>query len=395
MSFGPLNRDGGERRLNVLISRARLAMDVFSNFTDDDIDLNRTNARGVVALKHFLAYAKTGILEQPYSTGKEPDSPFEEAVIKALVQNGIAVEPQVGTAGFFIDIAVKDQENPGRYIMGIECDGATYHSSRSARDRDRLRQEVLEGLGWRLHRIWSTEWYRSAEQELERTLAAIEKAKLDYRSGVVAQAPKVKESAAETQITRDESAQRENDSHCLSAPYKRATLRIALGNRELHEIPASQLLSSILQVVEQESPIHKTELIRRITEGAGLKRSGSRIQAAVQSAIKQAVRERKLTQKGDFIWLPDMTVPPVRDRSDLEATAKKFEFVAPEEIRLALLKAVESGFSLSDEDAVSSAARLLGFQRVTAQAKGLFDNQLASLLNDGTLVSRNGLTTIG
>jgi uncharacterized protein (DUF2461 family) len=90
-----------------------------------------------------------------------------------------------------------------------------------------------------------------------------------------------------------------------------------------------------------------------------------------------------------------MTVPPVRDRSDLEAAAKKFEFVAPEEIRIALHKAVESGFSLSEEDAVSSAARLLGFQRVTAQAKGLFDNQLASLLNDGTLVSRNGLITLG
>jgi very-short-patch-repair endonuclease/DNA polymerase III delta prime subunit len=395
MSFGPLNRDGGERRLNVLISRARLAMDVFSNFTDDDIDLNRTNARGVVALKHFLAYAKTGILQQPYSTGKEPDSPFEEAVIKALVQNGIAVEPQVGTAGFFIDIAVKDQENPGRYIMGIECDGATYHSSRSARDRDRLRQEVLEGLGWRLHRIWSTEWYRNPEQELERALAAIDKAKFDYQSRVVAQAPKVKVSAPVTQITRDESAQRENDSHSLSVAYKRASLRIALGNRELHEIPASQLLPSILQVVEQESPIDKTELIRRITEGAGLKRSGSRIQAAVQSAINQGVRVRKLTQKGDFIWHPDMTVPPVRDRSDLEAAAKKFEFVAPEEIRIALHKAVESGFSLSEEDAVSSAARLLGFQRVTAQAKGLFDNQLASLLNDGTLVSRNGLITLG
>jgi len=394
MSFGPLNSDGGERRLNVLISRARLAMDVFSNFTDGDIDLNRTNARGVIALKNFLAYARTGILQQPYSTGKEPDTPFEEAVIKALAQNSIEVEPQVGTAGFFIDIAVKDRENPGRYIMGIECDGATYHSSRSARDRDRLRQEVLEGLGWRLHRIWSTDWYRNPAQELERTLAAIEKARFDYQSGVIKQATKVTESTGINQIKRDNSVQSKNENHGFSVPYKRAVLYIDLGNRELHEIPAFQLLPSILQVVEQESPIHKAELIRRITEGAGLKRSGSRIQAAVQSAITLGVRDRKLTQKGDLIWDPNMTTPPIRDRSDLDATEKKFEFVAPEEIRLALHKAVEIGFSLSEEDAISSAARLLGFQRVTLQAKSIFSNQIRLLINDNKFEIRNGFISL-
>lgn len=348
----------------------------------------------MIALKNFLAFARTGILQQPYSTGKEPDTPFEEAVIKALAQNNIEVEPQVGTAGFFIDIAVKDRESPGRYIMGIECDGATYHSSRSARDRDRLRQEVLEGLGWRLHRIWSTDWYRNPAQELARTLAAIEKARFDYQSGVITQAPKVMESTGTTQIARDASAQHKNESHSFSVPYKRAVLYIDLGNRELHEIPVFQLLPSILKVVEQESPIHKSELIRRITEGAGLKRSGSRIQAAVQSAINMGVRDRKLTQKGDLIWDPNMTVPPVRDRSDLDATEKKFEFVAPEEIRLALHKSVEIGFSLSEEDAISSAARLLGFQRVTSQAKLIFSNQVRLLIAENVFDMRNGFLTL-
>ncbi|MCA9732207.1 DUF3320 domain-containing protein [candidate division KSB1 bacterium] len=177
MNFGPLNRDGGERRLNVLISRARLAMDVFSNFKASDLDLGRSNARGVQALKNFLAYAESGVIEQPYSTHKEPESPFEDAVIDKLVEFGFHVEPQVGTAGFFIDIAVKDPKKPGRYILGIECDGATYHSSRAARDRDRLRQEILEGLGWRIHRIWSTDWYRNPQLETERTLKAIQQAK--------------------------------------------------------------------------------------------------------------------------------------------------------------------------------------------------------------------------
>lgn len=394
MSFGPLNRDGGERRLNVLISRARLAMDVFSNFTDDDIDLNRTNARGVIALKHFLAYAKTRILQQPYSTDKEPDSPFEEAVIKMLVQHGFEVEPQVGTSGFYIDIAIKDKENPGRYIMGIECDGATYHSSRSARDRDRLRQEVLEGLGWRLHRIWSTEWYRNQELEFERVVDAIKKAEVDYKSRTVSQALKAKELEPATQIIREDSMDLGGDSNSFSEPYKRAKLQISLFGRELHEIPATQLLQSILQVVELESPIHSTELIRRITEGAGLKRSGSRIQANVQSAINKGVRECKLNKRNDFLWDVNMKEPTIRDRSGLDATSKRLELVAPEEIRVALQKVVENGFSISEEDAISSSARLLGFQRVTSQAKLIFIHEIRLLIDEQIFEVRNGLIAL-
>ena len=179
MTFGPLNRIGGERRLNVLISRARYAMDVFSNFRANDMDTTRSNALGVVALKNFLLYAETKKLDYSKTTSREPDSPFELAVIDALRNNGIDVEPQVGSAGYFIDIGVKDPTSPGRYILGIECDGASYHSARSARDRDRLRQEVLENLGWKLYRIWSTDWYRNTKSELERVLLEIEKATED------------------------------------------------------------------------------------------------------------------------------------------------------------------------------------------------------------------------
>ena len=157
MSFGPLNLDGGERRLNVLITRARRICEVFTNLSADDIDLGRSNVRGVRALKTFLKYAKDGHLDVPVATDREPDSPFEESVLAALQRLGYQVETQVGSAGFFIDLAVVDPERPGRYLLGVECDGATYHSARSARDRDRLRQEVLESLGWRIHRIWSTD----------------------------------------------------------------------------------------------------------------------------------------------------------------------------------------------------------------------------------------------
>ena len=179
MKFGPLNQDGGEKRLNVLITRARRRCEVFTNLTADDIDLSKTNARGVVVLKHYLKYAETGKFDIPELTGKPPDSPFEEEVANVLRSRcGYEIDHQIGTAGYFIDLAVKDPKRPGRYLLGIECDGATYHSAQSARDRDRLRQQVLEGLGWRIHRIWSTNWFINPDRELRKAAEAIEAAKV-------------------------------------------------------------------------------------------------------------------------------------------------------------------------------------------------------------------------
>lgn len=173
MGFGPVNRNGGERRLNVLFTRARRRCEVFTTLCSDDIDIGQNPSEGLQAFKMFLQFAERGYLELPTSTGKAPDSPFEEEVLSSLQRLGYTVETQVGCAGFFIDMAVLDKNAPGRYVIGIECDGATYHSARSARDRDRLRQAVLEGLGWRLYRIWSTAWFHDRGREIERLVAAI------------------------------------------------------------------------------------------------------------------------------------------------------------------------------------------------------------------------------
>src|SRR5262249_14955765 len=144
------------------------ACEVFSNLTEADIDLARTPARGVAALKAFLKYAATGDLDVPSQGEIDHDSPFEEEVAKALTTAGHEVRAQVGSGGFWIDLAIIDPKRSGSYLLGIECDGAAYHSSRSARDRDRLRQQVLENLGWRIHRIWSTDWFKNGDEELRR-----------------------------------------------------------------------------------------------------------------------------------------------------------------------------------------------------------------------------------
>ncbi len=180
MNFGPLNREGGERRLNVAITRAREQVIVFSSILAEDIDLSRSNKLGVRHLKVFLDYAKRGYaaISQANHVDNAADceSPFEEQVMDQLTQRGWQVVPQVGCSGYRIDLGVKHPEKPGQFVLGIECDGATYHSAKTARDRDRLRQAVLEKLGWTMHRVWSTQWWVNPQQEIQRIEEAIQHA---------------------------------------------------------------------------------------------------------------------------------------------------------------------------------------------------------------------------
>jgi very-short-patch-repair endonuclease len=166
--FGPINSDVGWRRLNVLFTRSRKRMHVFSSMKADDILVSSSSLRGVSVLKEFLAYTESGVLAPlTAESSRQPDSDFEVAVSEALRREHFECVPQVGVAGFFIDVGVRDPGNPGRFLMGIECDGASYHSAKSVRDRDRLRQQHLERLGWRIRRIWSTDWFRNPEAQLE------------------------------------------------------------------------------------------------------------------------------------------------------------------------------------------------------------------------------------
>ncbi|KTD67186.1 hypothetical protein Lste_3392 [Legionella steelei] len=171
--FGPINGIAGKRRLNVLFSRAKERIVTFSSMTSADIRAEEESNPGVYMLKCWLEYSSSGILETGQYTEKEPDSDFEEHVIKQIISIGCVAIPQVGVKGYSIDIGIKHPDWPHGFIMGVECDGASYHSSRSARDRDRLRQEVLEGLGWNLYRIWSTDWFEDPRRETEKLRRAI------------------------------------------------------------------------------------------------------------------------------------------------------------------------------------------------------------------------------
>ena len=158
MNFGPLSREGGYRRLNVAITRAKYNVKLVGSITANDIDLDKTSSEGVRMLRSYIEFAQQGIIalekELTYNYNLDFDSPFEEAVYDFLQSKGYNVVTQVGCSGFRIDMAVKGPINTGKFVIGIECDGATYHSSRTARERDRLRQTILEDMGWTIYRIW-------------------------------------------------------------------------------------------------------------------------------------------------------------------------------------------------------------------------------------------------
>ncbi|WP_210521624.1 DUF3320 domain-containing protein [Hymenobacter terricola] len=391
MSFGPLNGEGGERRLNVLITRAKQRCEVFTNLTADDLDLGRTRAKGVAALKTFLNFAQHGRLNQNEETGREMESPFEEAVYRALTARGYQVRPQIGSQGFYIDLAVVDPDQPGRYVLGIECDGAMYHSARSARDRDRLRQQVLEAVGWRLHRIWSTDWFRDPAREVERVVAAIEEAR---RLLVLDQPDEPEEELAPdvlpSTLEREEPAA---IGTTTAAPYQVAQLPAAIRQQEIHQHPTGRLAAWVAEVVAVESPVHVDEVTRRLASATGATQVGSRIRATVAEAIRLAGKMGSIRQQEDFLWTPTMQASsaPLRDRSTLPPVSRKLNFIAPEELAAAVLTVVRDSFALERETVALPATRLLGFGRPSEEQRQAFSTTIDRLIVEHKLQEANGV----
>lgn len=175
-NFGPISRPDGWRRLNVLFTRSKRRIELFTSMGPDDIIVDERTPQGTKALRDYLDFAKRGVLVTTDEGARDPDSDFEVSVANVVTSFGYEVKPQLGVAGFFIDMAVRNPDRPGEFLAGIECDGATYHSGFSVRDRDRIRQEILESLGWRgrIYRIWSTDWFYNPRREIDRLRGFLE-----------------------------------------------------------------------------------------------------------------------------------------------------------------------------------------------------------------------------
>ena len=380
----------------MLISRAKHRCEVFASITDEDIDLERARSVGVAGLKVFLQFARTGRLDMARPSDREHDSVFEAQVANALRRLGYDVRCQIGIAGFFVDLAVADPERPGRYVLGIECDGASYHSARSARDRDRLRQEVLEAHGWIIHRIWSTDWFQRPEEQLRRTVAAIEAAKAELcdRQEVAADSVRAVPVEEIVAIEREDTIAVEAAVAQLSEPYRQCIVPVPT-HLQPHEVAPGSMARIIEQIVEAEGPIHTYEIVQRVRGLWTLKRAGNRIQDAVQIGLNTAAAKGGWESE-DECWLRPGAAIAVRDRSKAESPGlRKPEYLPPQEIREALRRLVAAHYGGAVEDLATGVARLFGFKATSAQLKAVIEAQIERLLQEGELENAGGSISCG
>lgn len=357
-----LNSEGGHRRLNVAVTRARRALLVFSSLRPEQIDLGRTAARGVVDFKHFLEFARNGaraIAESFAPTGQDTESPFEAGVKRALEAKGWRVHPQIGVSQFRIDLGVVHPDAPGRYLAGVECDGATYHRSATARDRDRLREWVLTDLGWRIRRIWSTDWWMNPGAALEKLHATLEHDLAEDRIATAAkaddtrrapaapigdeqepvEAPPLQATPEALAAARADEAGAPQDpvriyAAMALAPQKALATDYQIADPSTVVAPDASrfydrdyrpvLREMIDHVAAVEGPIFFDILVERVARAHGFQRAAERIRGIVKAAL--GASRLAVTREGDreIVWPPDVDPAPLppyrrgsRDHSDI------------------------------------------------------------------------------
>lgn len=369
MNFGPLNGEGGHRRLNVAISRAREAVVIYSTLLPEQIELSKVRAAGVRDLKHYLEFAIKGpraLVEQSMPTGLAPDSPFEAAVIKILRNHNWEVHPQVGCSGYRIDIGVVDPRAPGRYLVGIECDGRTYHSGATARDRDRLRQHVLEGLGWQIHRIWSTDWWLNPDGEIKKILERLQ-------ALLVVEDQAVDESLVED-FSEDIPSSYEPTEPSFAVKVMPIFAPVSLSARAsdaFYDFRTGVLLTEQMsQVIEGEGPISDAGLFRKVARAWGLERTGSRIVERLKSLAPASVGK---TYEGSNTYYWPNSVEPAslshfRIADDSTASKRHIDEVCIEEISAVVLQVLQQSGSTPSQDVAKLVCRLVGMATATAPA---------------------------
>ncbi len=280
--FGPLNQEGGERRLNVAVTRAKQRMTLVSSFTHQDMDPDHSSARGVQLLRAYLEYcASNGSKLSEDGAAIAKLNPFEVDVRDSLERAGIPVVAQYGASGYRIDFAAKHPSQPGRMILAIETDGATYHSSESARDRDRLRQEHLERLGWTFHRIWSQDWFNDREREIARVKTTYEAA--------IETAEKADERAAEERANgRAEQRASTPPKPRLPGAVDRGKCPICTGRASIDGYTRGQLVK-LIRWIESDTLLRTPEqLLEEAMAELGFRRKGKKIVEALNRAIDAA-----------------------------------------------------------------------------------------------------------
>ena len=402
MNFGPLNRLGGERRLNVAVTRARTALHIFSTLTADQIDLNRTNALAVRHLKDFLNYAAGfgDTANQDPRHSESFDSDFHRQVYDCLRQAGYQVECQVGCAEYRIDFAILDPNNSSRYVLGIECDGYNYHSAATVRDRDHARQAVLKRMGWKLYRVWSIDWYldrSSAEQcLLDQVAQAFTESPLEESKPEVILPPNPSPVIDPPVFPDPDPVDRVEAPHSLGRPYKKAILgeQVTHDIKEFYSESANSTIDDYLRrLIDWEAPIGMREAAQRISECWNFRRFPQQAYERVKSRAQVLSHQFEiyLDLDEDMLWKSFSQQKEWQGFRSPSPDGRALEQISKVEIQQAMILITQEALSISGEDLLRESLRqLTEGVRLTARQKKLLQDNLDALLTSGQIQLKDG-----
>lgn len=347
LNFGPVNRAGGERRLNVAVTRAKYNVQLVTSMHYGDIDLARTQSVGARLLREYLDYAENGMiaLERTMSVSEfdQFDSEFEMEVCEFLRNNGYEVDTQVGCSSFKIDLALK-HPHTSNYLLAIECDGAAYHSSKTARDRDRLRQSILENMGWKFYRIWSTDWFRNKRVEKERLLAAVKEA--------IDNVPKAHDEPKEAEVSFEEKAVVK---HFEFPEYQEIRVS-SIQSKYNYSVP-----KIVRAILEAEAPVSEEWMLKRLVHLYGREK----VTSVVVNAFEQDMRSCRslgIIRKNGFLYLQDKDIPMLRVPSG--GGSRDIKYIATEELALGLKELLKQNVSAEKMGLFKLLVHHLGFSRM-------------------------------
>ena len=387
MNFGPLNRAGGERRLNVAVSRARYEMIIYSTLRSDMIDLNRTSSIGVAGLKRFLEYAEKGTRSTISSVPRqlsEATASIETIIADRLRSLGYTVHTDIGCSGYKIDIGIVDTENTSNYQLGIICDGKNYKRTKTARDREIVQNNVLKALGWDIYRIWTMDWWEKPDE----VMATIQEAIARKKNSEIGSMTATEINSTPTEVTAPApTAQITNNdiSFVLKAspvaPEKQAASVLSTQNRIEQKYKFAKitpynyspedffftdsysiLLSQIRKIMESEAPISKSLLCKKILSEWGISRLGTRVEAQIETALDTLNIYRTEYEGLVFCWNDKEQCAsysiyrPVSDREAID--------IPPEEIANAIRQLLTDSISLPAADLIKACAQQFGFARM-------------------------------
>lgn len=403
LNFGPINREGGWRRLNVAVSRARYEMKVFSTLKSDQINLNRTSAEGVAGLKAFLAYAEKGkqVLPARAVEAKQQHAGFEHLLAAEIRNSGYEVHTHIGCSDYKIDIAIVDRRDPDRYILGLLTDGRNYYNANTSKDREIVQMDVLAMLGWNIHKVWSTEWWEHPERVKNGILEAIANAEANPQP--LTHSMEVKESihlsddintfskATQEPVEIEAplaSGNTSNDIQSVKIVYEICQLPIvsSISSEDfLSPVHRELIRSQLLQVLEVESPISKNLLCKRVLAAWGISRMGSRLNTHFESLFDNAGLKSIKNGSNHYFWKPNhepATYSIFRITVD-DAGKRDADDLPPDEVANAVKEVLKNQVSLLHPDLIRETAKLFGFARVGGNIENAMTLGIAKAIEKG------------